>query len=788
MVHEAKLHQFIGQMLAKTLSGAPVWPTVLGSVGALSPSAVSWAGRESLKRGSIAREQQVHKSLAILKQRRPRQPRGVPAMRETGWKMRLFGCAGIDRIGFAGGGDSVDQRDVSGQPTGHYNHATRADPANPRPDVFVPGRYWARDHTGWTEPDRPRRVSPGDAAKRRDFVRRAERRAAFQQPRRSDADYLSFSRRRYRSGPRDDDQRSAVFNNAFISPGVTVNITADSCQGVPFPSCFQVPVETPTPLSLDLVGAVTETNSVPQAIDLEMQLSAVDGSLLDFLHSARLAIDLPPGVSVTSDGGFSAVGATPGVPEPSSALLLAAGLGLLAALLRHVKVAAVSAIALVAGIAAAQAAEQIEPNAGNWKTWVIASGRDFRAPPPPNDAGAEIAELKTLAQQRDAAKDLIAYWDVGPPSYRWQEIALDEMMRNALPWQIAVRDFALVHAAVYDAMVAAWDSKYAYNRRRPSEADATLVPVLANPRSPSYPAEHAVAAGAATAVLWYLFPDRAAYFAQKAEEAGRSRVLAGVQYPSDVSAGLELGHKVAAVVIERGKADGTGAKWTGSIPAGPGKWNGTNPVLPQMAMWRTWVLESPSEFRSPPPPAYDSPEKAAELAEIKNFPRTPKTNSAAYFWEYAVGGLRGHQYWAEQINRLALEYRLADDPPRAAHAYALHDIAVIDAGIGCWDGKYTYWAIRPFQLDPEVKSLFPTPNHPSYPAAHGCFSMAQAGILGYLFPRDAAALAALAEEAAESRVWAGIHYRSDIVAGAALGRAVATKVIDRAKKDGSPPP
>jgi membrane-associated phospholipid phosphatase len=58
-------------------------------------------------------------------------------------------------------------------------------------------------------------------------------------------------------------------------------------------------------------------------------------------------------------------------------------------------------------------------------------------------------------------------------------------------------------------------------------------------------------------------------------------------------------------------------------------------------------------------------------------------------------------------------------------------------------------------------------------------------ILGYLFPRDAAALAAGAEEAAESRVWAGIHYRSDIVAGAALGRAVAAKVIGRAQQDGA---
>jgi membrane-associated phospholipid phosphatase len=84
-----------------------------------------------------------------------------------------------------------------------------------------------------------------------------------------------------------------------------------------------------------------------------------------------------------------------------------------------------------------------------------------------------------------------------------------------------------------------------------------------------------------------------------------------------------------------------------------------------------------------------------------------------------------------------------------------------------------------------VKPLFPTPNHPSYPAAHGCLSTATAAILGYLFPRDAVTLAALAEEANESRIWAGIHYRSDTVAGAALGRAVANKVIDRARKDGS---
>jgi membrane-associated phospholipid phosphatase len=448
-----------------------------------------------------------------------------------------------------------------------------------------------------------------------------------------------------------------------------------------------------------------------------------------------------------------------------------------------------SAIILISSGALAHAAgDQIESRAANWKTWVIPSAREFRLAAPPGDAptAAEISDLKSLSGKRDAAaKNLIAYWNVGPPSYRWHEIALSEAMRNALPWNYAMRHFALMHVAVYDALVAAWDSKFAYNRKRPSEFDGSLTTEFSNPRSPSYPAEHAVAAGAAAAVLSYVFPDRASYFADKAEEAGRSMLLAGVQYPSDVKVGLELGRQVAARVVERGKADGSEVKWTGSVPTEAGKWNGTNPILPQMSMWKPWVLTSPSEFRSPPPIAHDSPEKAAELAELKNFQRTPKTNSAAHFWEYAAGGLRAHQYWSGQIGRLVLEYQLEDNPPLAARAYALQNITSTDAGIACWDSKYAYWAIRPFQLDPNVKPLFTTPNHPSYPAAHGCLSTATAAILGYLFPRDAETLVALAEEARESRIWAGIHYRSDIVAGAALGQAVANKVIAKARKDGS---
>ena len=84
-----------------------------------------------------------------------------------------------------------------------------------------------------------------------------------------------------------------------------------------------------------------------------------------------------------------------------------------------------------------------------------------------------------------------------------------------------------------------------------------------------------------------------------------------------------------------------------------------------------------------------------------------------------------------------------------------------------------------------VTPLFTTPNHPSYPAAHGCFSGAVSAVLAYLFPRDAVDLNAPGNEAGESRLWAGIHFRSDIDAGLALGRAVAKLVVERAEKDAS---
>src|SRR5260370_4414584 len=118
-------------------------------------------------------------------------------------------------------------------------------------------------------------------------------------------------------------------------------------------------------------------------------------------------------------------------------------------------------------------------------------------------------------------------------------------------------------------MVAGWDSKYAYNRPGQSDLVKSLSTAIPNPDSPSYPSEHAVAAGAASTVLAYLFPADAQTFADQAAGAGTSRLLAGVQYPSDVQAGLDLGRAVAALVIARAQSDGSDAIFGGSIPNGP---------------------------------------------------------------------------------------------------------------------------------------------------------------------------------------------------------------------------
>jgi membrane-associated phospholipid phosphatase len=433
--------------------------------------------------------------------------------------------------------------------------------------------------------------------------------------------------------------------------------------------------------------------------------------------------------------------------------------------------------------AQANSGAPVEPSAGTWRTWVLASGDQLRLPPPDgSNLAAELADVHTSVDQRNL--DRIAYWNTGAPGYRWNELASAAAGRTGA---LISRVAPLVNVAIYDATIAAWDSKYAYHRPRPRDVDPTIEPAVDAPLSPAYPSEHAAAAGAAAAVLEYLFPSEAQTFVDLAEEAAQSRVQAGVHYPSDVRAGLALGRAVGELVVERAREDHFADEWTGTIPEVPGQWSlkgypaGTAPYFPLAPTWKTWVLSSGSQFRPGPPFAFDSPELAAQLAEVRDFPRTFQTNQAAFFW-HPVAFPR----WLAMLNQKLFEERLTDNAPRAARAYALCSVGEFDALVAVLDAKYTYFAIRPFQMDPAVKPLFQTPPHPSYPGGHGTLDGAWATTMAYLFPRDAAFFAERAREAAESRVWAGIHFRYETeVVGLSLGHAVGGAVVELARRDGA---
>ena len=118
---------------------------------------------------------------------------------------------------------------------------------------------------------------------------------------------------------------------------------------------------------------------------------------------------------------------------------------------------------------AAQLQAQMEPAAGNWKTWFITSGKAYRLPAPASYKN-EIAQVLSAQQNLDeAGMQQILYWNTGAPGYRWHD-----MMFGL--WSVDTGRYGalanmLLGTATYDATIAAWDTKYAYKRPRPFVAD-----------------------------------------------------------------------------------------------------------------------------------------------------------------------------------------------------------------------------------------------------------------------------------------------------------------------------
>ncbi|HYF32192.1 MAG TPA: phosphatase PAP2 family protein [Chitinophagaceae bacterium] len=423
-----------------------------------------------------------------------------------------------------------------------------------------------------------------------------------------------------------------------------------------------------------------------------------------------------------------------------------------------------------------------QPHVANWKTWIINTNELMHAAPPGKDAtGQELKQVKQLQSSIDAnGLRQVRYWDAGAPSYHWNEIGY----QLAGP-QLFTKDggnfwrgpTAWMNIAMYDATIAAWKMKYQYNRKRPYELDASIRAMAGTSGTPSYPCEHAVSASAAAHVLAYFYPALGDSLIAIARQAGHSRILAGVQFPSDVAEGWELGKKVAMMVIEKAKADGT-APWPGSIPNDPKLWTGSFPVGAHAANIKPLVLQSGKQFRPAAPPDFTN-----EMKEMKEFKQNFYTASQAYRW----GSVHGLDVWTDLASQKIFEHHLERNTPEAVRIYTVLHVALHDATIAIMDAKYAYFGIRPDQFDKEYKPLIGrTPPFPGYPSGHATAAFTAATVLAYFFPDDAAHFKKLAKDCATSRFYAGVHFTTDNVAGTEMGEKIGSYVIDSwARKDGS---
>jgi hypothetical protein len=474
-----------------------------------------------------------------------------------------------------------------------------------------------------------------------------------------------------------------------------------------------------------------------------------------------------------------------------------------------------------------------DANAGAWKMIVLSAPTQIpvAAPASVNDPAykAELAAIESAqGKLTDDQKTSIQYWSAGGV-LRWNEILRELVARADLPPApndngtypapdptnpfaypnypfsnppYAARAYSYVSVAQYEALKVAWYYKYLYNRPSPYVTDSTITSLMPNTGVPSYPSEDAVEAGVNAALLKLLFPVSADEINQKAADQQQAALLSGRASASDIAAGVAIGNAVAAIFKARASTDGmkaasgTTAIWQAMAAAATARgevaWLSEEtparpPMLPLFGNVKAWML-TPADIvseRPGPPPSTSSAQMQTELKEVKDTVNNLTRDQLAtvYKWADGVSTVTPPGHW----NAIAVPYisNAKFSEVRAARSFALLNMAMHDAVVGCWDTKYAYYNPRPSQLDPSIKVMTGLPNFPSYISGHSDFSAAGADVLGYLFPDGATYFNAQMQEAAMSRLYAGIHYRSDIEVGMAQGKKIGDYTVNFAKTDGA---
>jgi membrane-associated phospholipid phosphatase len=295
--------------------------------------------------------------------------------------------------------------------------------------------------------------------------------------------------------------------------------------------------------------------------------------------------------------------------------------------------------------------------------------------------------------------------------------------------------------------------------------------------------------------------------------------LASIPRGPDKIQGILLGSLVSHAILGVRSFDGSNASsnYKPTNPPVVGHWQPTPPnyapfLLPQWGNVKPFAMTSPDQFRQPPPPALNSPEYAASLQKteslgaVNSVTRTDDQTQIANFWKDGAGTVTppGHFF------QIALEVSAAQGKTLTENArlFALLGIAEADAGICAWDMKkfYDFWrpdtGIQNADIDGNPLTVadknwqpyLDDPNFPSYVSGHSTFGWAAAAILAAFFGDDISfsstsdslpgviryfdSFSEAAEENGLSRIYAGVHWDFDDLAGHMAGEALGNYVFD----------
>ena len=382
---------------------------------------------------------------------------------------------------------------------------------------------------------------------------------------------------------------------------------------------------------------------------------------------------------------------------------------------------------------------------------------------------------------------------------RWNRVLMETLRTpGQQPTTILVtRPYAMLHVAMFDAV---------------NSIDGTYTPYLTDVPGSQNASIEAAAAQAAHDLLAALYPLRIAIF--------NAELASSLQGIDEYRA--EQGIRVGQIVAERLLAARANDGWTVtppafSLPATPGNWQPTPPSNAAAAFTHypsviPFAITSNTQFLPNAPPALTSAQYAADLNEVKEIgavnsaTRTADQTLVALLWNAVGTPTNPFFVWNNVARTVALARGLST--VEKARLFALTNIALHDALQTTFTSKFHYGMWRPVTAirradedgnantaaDPSWSSLLVTPPYPSYAGNNAAIGTSQSTMLALFFGRDDiafqhtwegangttrsyAGFGAMADEEARARIYGGIHFTFDNVAGQSVGQNVANYIF-----------